>query len=158
MAQRNSGYAKQPNETYVTPPWVWEVLFEHFPFFRQAEDPCPVNFTVDFLKRKAPVRLIATNPPFSLADAMIERARILTYRAYELRQGPAAYAFLLPHTFDTAKGRKPLWEYPYWRKLVLTKRIRWENLEQKRAGPSSNHAWYIWLWAPTRAPPMMVWE
>jgi hypothetical protein len=25
-----------------------------------------------------------------------------------------------------------------------TKRIRWDNLSQAKAGPSQNHAWYVW--------------
>jgi len=29
---------------------------------------------------------------------------------------------------------------------VLTTRIRWVNLPQMEAGPSGNHAWFLWDW------------
>ena len=65
---------------------------------------------------------------------------------------------LLPMNFDAAKGRRDLFaENPAFKaKYVLTKRIRWENLEQKAAGPSSNHAWYVWDRSHS-GPPTMGW-
>ena len=63
-------------------------------------------------------------------------------------------AMLLPVNFDTAKGRKDIFaDHPaFARKLILTRRIRWANIEQKSAGPSMNHAWYVWGWRHVRLP------
>ena len=65
---------------------------------------------------------------------------------------------LLPHAWDTAKGRVDLWSYPFLTKVVLTQRIRWENLEQKAAGPSMNHAWYVWDWQNWYGFPRTIWH
>src|SRR4029079_9986771 len=94
----------------------------------------PVNYEHDFFSLPLVNPDIATNPPFRLAEKFCRRALEVGTRG----------AMLLPHAFDTAKGRVDLWQPPYKAKYVLTKRIRWENLEQKKAGPSSNHAWYVW--------------
>jgi hypothetical protein len=54
---------------------------------------------------------------------------------------------LLPMAFDAAKGRRDLFELlPFKMKLTLLDRIRWENIEQMKAGPSSNHTWFVWDW------------
>jgi hypothetical protein len=63
---------------------------------------------------------------------------------------------LLPHAFDAAKNRVDLWEQPFKAKYTLTKRIRWDNIEQKKNGPSSNHAWFVWDRDFAR-PPFMGW-
>jgi len=90
---------------------------------------------------------IITNPPFGhggrLARAFIERALPLT----EPHNGRVA--MLLRDDFDSAPGRKHLFrDHPAFdMKVVLLKRIRWVNLEQKAAGPSGAHAWYIWNWS-----------
>jgi len=52
-------------------------------------------------------------------------------------------AMLLPHAWDTAKGRVDLFRNPPFKaKLTLTTRIQWANLEHT-ASPSSNHSWYV---------------
>jgi hypothetical protein len=53
---------------------------------------------------------------------------------------------LLSNQFDTAGGRTDLFAAcrSFKAKYVLTRRIRWANLVQAKAGPSQNHAWYIW--------------
>jgi len=146
MSQRNSGYARMPRDTYVTPRWVYEALYTVEPWARDAWDCAPINADFDFLSE--PLCLdIATNPPFSLAGEFCRRA-----------QHASKVAMLLPLAFDSAKGRKDLFaENPSFKaKYVLTKRIRWENLEQKKAGPSSNHAWYVWD-RSHEGPPILGW-
>lgn len=137
MSQRHSGYELTENETYITPAWVWKVLYQYDAKFKGvAYDPCPPNYEVDYLTDTEFHSVIATNPPFSLADKMVRHAI----------KHSASCAFLLPNNWDTAKGRVDLFRdsKEFIRKIVLCDRIRWENLEQKENGPSTNHAWYIW--------------
>jgi hypothetical protein len=57
-------------------------------------------------------------------------------------------AMLLPTDFDAANCRKHLFGgRPFKVKLVLRRRIRWANLEQKHNGPSGNHAWFVFDWS-----------
>lgn len=108
------------------------------PWAEAAVDCAPVNYTVDFLNPEFwpdDWEWVATNPPFSLATEFCRKA---------IEAAPKV-AMLLPNEFDTAKGRVDLFtEPPFKIKYVLTERIRWANLDQKKNGPSSNHAWYVW--------------
>ena len=150
MGFRTSEYARIDNDTYVTPQWVWDCLYRVEPWAKEALDVCPANCQYDFLNDDcAPPAYyaclselgVATNPPFKISEAIVRRALELT----KPKQGRVA--MLLPHAWDTAKGRVDLFEALNFKaKYVLTKRIRWENLEQKKNGPSSNHAWYVWDW------------
>ena len=152
MAVRNSEYDLTPGQTYVTPQWVWEVLYDHFPHFRDAYECCPANSSFDFLQDDTIRKYIATNPPYGReAEKIVRHALHLT----ELAEG--SVAMLLPHAWDCAKGRVDLWSYPFACKIVLTRRIRWENLVQKAAGPSMNHAWYVWKWTNWHYSPRMIW-
>jgi hypothetical protein len=141
MSQRNSEYARIDGDTYVTPRWVYDVLFANEKFV-DAWDCAPVDGAFDFLQRQEPCDEIATNPPYGrLAEPFVRHALTLT------QESGGKVAMLLPHAWDTAKGRIDLFQQPPFKaKLVLTRRIRWDNLEQKDNGPSSNHAWYIWDW------------
>ena len=152
MGERNSEYQRIEADTYVTPQWVYEELFRREAFPR-VWDCAPVNATFDFLKRNelpSCFWTIATNPPYSLADEFCHHAIRLTER-----QG-GKVAMLLRHAFDTAKSRKDLWAPPFKIKWVITQRIRWDNIEQKKSGPSSNHAWYVWD-HHYEGPPMIGW-
>jgi hypothetical protein len=134
MAERNSEYARMDGDTYVTPKWVYEALYAVEPWAVDAFDCAPVNADFDFLKYDWKAPAIATNPPYKLAEAFCRHALRVSLKV----------AMLLPHAFDTAKGRVDLWGAPFKAKYTLTKRIRWENLEQKKNGPSMNHAWFVW--------------
>ena len=77
---------------------------------------------------------IITNPPYSIATEFVERALALR---------PAFCAFLLRVDWDSAGGRRKLFDDPRWAtKLILRKRIVW--IEPAVASPSFNHAWFIW--------------
>lgn len=137
MAQRPSGYQRLPNELYVTPKWVWDKLYEVEDWARLAFDCAPINAEFNFLDSEylPPSDWLATNPPFNQATAFISRAIDVAEKS----------AFLLPNGFDTAKKRVDLFtKHPFKVKYVLTNRIRWENLDQKKNGPSMNHAWFVW--------------
>lgn len=150
MSQRNSEYARQEADAYWTPQWVFDVLFvvENFDGWF---DPAPRNADFDFLARTEWPGNVVTNPPFSLAEEFIRHSLDLA------KPVCGKVAMLLPHAYDTAKGRVDLFcHLPFKCKYTLTKRIRWENLEQKKAGPSTNHAWFVWDWRYI-GPPKMGW-
>jgi hypothetical protein len=142
VSQRNSEYARIAGDTYVTPRWVYEALYSVEPWFEFAFDPAPIDADFDYLTSTIKGTLtsgkavaIATNPPFRLAEKFVRKA---------LKEA-GLVAMLLPMQWDAAKTRRDLFEHPPFKaKYTLTKRIRWENLEQKKNGPSTNHAWYVW--------------
>lgn len=174
MTKRGPEYARQRNEKYFTPAWVTEELLRREVFYEGVWDPCAgAGHIVDAVKESvggivlgsdiSPDRgdittsdfldpdaiyvgpeNIITNPPFGiggrLAVSFIERA------IEETRAQGGKVAMLLPLAFDSAKGRKRVFsDCPEFSgKYVLTKRIRWANLEQKAAGPMENHQWCIW--------------
>jgi len=153
MSERNSEYARQPDDAYWTPAWVFDALHEAEKFYGPW-DCAPRNADFDFLKMEsAPSPHIVTNPPFALAEQFIRHALDLT------REQKGKVAMLLPHAFDTARRRVDLFDRPPFKcKLTLLRRIRWENLRQKPAGPSKSHAWYLWDWSHTGPATMRLLE
>ena len=149
MSQRNSEYQRMAGDTYVTPQWVWDALYAVEPWAKLAVDCAPVYPAADFLQTRDRHKSIATNPPFKLAEKFVRHA-------LELTKPDGKVAMLLPHTWDTAKSRIDLFDEPLKTKYAITRRIRWENLEQKKNGPSSNHAWFVWDWNH-EGPPTMGW-
>lgn len=179
MAQRESEYARQELDAYFTPEWVTALLCQAETFHETIWEPaCGAGHIVealskitghsviasdihdhgegyslsDFLKCRAADLWfsgdIVTNPPFNLAQKFIEHALEIT----EGRRGKVA--MLLPFNFDAAKGRRHLFkDHPAFKvKHALTRRIRWVNLEQKKNGPSTNHAWFVWDWKNEQPP------
>ena len=127
-----------PNETYVTPDWVWQALYDFNPKFKRAIDPCPVDYKIDWLDYKwKPTQYVATNPPFSHSTLMAEY-----FLDMLIDKEIAGFALLLPHEWDCAAKRAPICACVDT-KLVLTKRIKWDNLEHT-SNPKKHHAWYIW--------------
>jgi hypothetical protein len=151
MAERNSEYERKAGDCYFTPQWVYDALFAVEEFVDPV-DCCPQHATFDFLKVSLAPPHLVTNPPYSIADKIIRHALKVT------QDQNGKVAMLLPMAFDCAKGRVDLFrDHPaFKRKLVLTRRIRWENLEQSKAGPSMNHAWFVWDWKHS-GPPMIGW-
>ena len=142
MSQRNSEYARVVGDTYVTPQWVYKALHRVERFDGEIWDCAPKCGRPDFFSiNYSDYPNIITNPPFKYAEEFCWHALMLT------KHLGGKVAMLLPMAFDAAKSRIELFaERPSKIKYVLTKRIRWENLEQKAAGPSMNHAWYVWDW------------
>lgn len=165
MANRHSGYEKTKNDTFYTPFWVFDVLLEHEEFegsvleaaagdlagVEYVEqklgieiDYCEIALGYDFFEVPAGMyRNVFTNPPWSgdLGVRFIEHALAVTAPA------GGTVAMLLPHGFDTTPSRSHLFSEEgsgFAAKYVLTDRIRWRNIVQKKAKPSGNHAWYVW--------------
>lgn len=176
MTQAASGYVRLEGDRYYTPAWVTEALLNVETFVGGVCDPgAGAGHIVDVLKRAglaasgfdvAPDRAdiverdffdlsaasvcdnVIGNPPYGtggrLAVRFIRQALALT--AGSAAQGKVA--MLLRVDFDSANGRRDLFaDHPaFAAKYVLTRRIRWANLEQSAAGPTENHAWFVWDW------------
>ena len=181
MSRRNSGFALNGADEYMTPEWavrallkvervqgfVWEPACGEGAIARvcrlagatvQETDWNPKfkpNEVGDFLgsfpaEREGwwlnDVRTIITNPPYGAGGRLAEK---FVRRALDLMKPvDGRVIMLLPVDWDSAKTRQDLFEDFPGRvsKVVLTSRIRWTNLKQKKAGPSQNHAWFVWDW------------
>lgn len=183
----NRHYLRQHLEKYYTPAWATWALLRRLPIAPGsavyepaagdggiarvlaeaglqvfASDIAPDYegaWQQDFLTvDRAPVRAIITNPPYGVGGRM---AREFAEHALRLMQPVGGrVALLLRDDFDSAGGRSLLFrDCPAWgAKIVLTKRVRWTNLEQKKAGPSINHAWFVWDWSRPGGPPTLHYE
>ena len=124
--------------------------FSHDTFDFLQEGPCPFLVHYDG---------IITNPPYgprcTKAVAFCESGlkRIRDY---------GFLALLLPVDFDSAKTRAHLFRdcREFAGKIVLTQRIKWFEPPpgEKKAGPSENHAWYLWqrTWIGERQTPRIM--
>jgi len=163
MSQRRSGFDRVEGEKYDTPAWVTQLIVPYLKQFkvRAVWEPCAGNgkmvralkkagfetygTTRDFLKQdRFPARsvnTICTNPPYGhggkLAEAIIEHA--LHWPDADI------VAMLLRVDFDSGSTRTRFFrDNRRWAmKIVLLDRIEWFPSETG-AGPSTNHAWYIW--------------
>lgn len=184
MSQRNSGYERKPHEQYDTPEWVThtlvQVLHERYPRLVVWEPAMgagkmvqalrerswwtvhgsDIQQCVDFLQAQPAddYNAIITNPPYSrrLSEAFVRRALDL------MRPVNGLVAMLLRVDFDSATTRADMFaDCPAWsKKIVLRKRIMWfvpppRPDGKKPAGPSENHAWYVWDWKH-QGPPTIV--
>jgi hypothetical protein len=160
MSQRNSGYARRPDEAYDTPSWPARALA---PFLRQrgashlwdpaagagnlvrtlrAEGFAVTGTTDDFLAKNAlptGVSAIVTNPPFGAAGRLACK-----FIEHGLELAPIV-AMLARIDFDSGRSRVHLFrDHPnFAQKIVLLHRIVWFELEGA-PGPSENHCWLIW--------------
>jgi hypothetical protein len=156
-------YPRQADEEYNTPPWVAVpiAMWLAGQAVRSIWEPAPgrgqlgralvaCGFSVietrsDFLDTgtcwPSDRDALVTNPPYGkrgeLAEQFIRHA-VLGLRA------PIA-AFLLRVDYDSAKTRRDIFgDCPFFAgKIVLLDRIVWFEREGA-AGPSENHAWFIW--------------
>jgi hypothetical protein len=162
MSRVTRDYPRQADEEYNTPPWVAAVIAMWLAGqgVRSIWEPAPgsgqfaaslraCDFDVcepplDFLTTTAwppNVDALVTNPPYGkrgeLAEAFIRHA-------IHGLDAPIA-AFLLRVDYDSAKTRRDIFgNCPYFAgKIVLLDRIVWFEREGA-AGPSENHAWFIW--------------
>lgn len=163
MSQRESGYARLPDDLYETPGWVTAALRPHMLGAHYVWEPASgkgsmakalslwpnvrVRATdkdrgVDFFRTAhCHHDAIITNPPYSHAQEFIEHALKL------VKPQTGRVAMLLRVDYDSAVTRKHLFgNCRQWaRKVVLTSRIRW--IAGSTGSPSFNHAWFIWDWA-----------
>jgi hypothetical protein len=182
VSKRDSNRKRKFRDAYNTPEWVTRALLDFIPVrSKTAIWECAAGkgqmvkalvangYSVvssdissgrDFLKcdrppGRIPVGAVITNPPYSHATEFIEHA---------LKLKVPLVAMLLPIDFDSAKTRRHLFaDCPYFaRKIVLTKRILWfkpkaNPVTGKTAGPSENHAWFVWCkWH--NGPPSIVYS
>jgi hypothetical protein len=161
VSQRNSGFARRPNEDYPTPFWaaaalayrlrrrarrVWEPAAGDSGLARSLE---ALGFETiatadDFLGYAAPplerVEAIATNPPYG-SDRKCKVA--CAFIRYALELDVRIVAMLLKVDFDSGKTRVGLLrENPRFAgKIALLDRIEWFPGSNRS---SDNHAWFVW--------------
>lgn len=179
MTQAASGYARLDGDRYYTPAWVVNALLdvEHFDArildpaagaghiidactargldadgFDIAPDAIHVKGPLDFLKTDGNIGAIITNPPYGTGGRLAVEFIRHALKVTEARRGKVA--MLLRVDFDSAHGRRAIFgeHRAFVAKHVLTRRIRWANLEQKASGPTENHAWFVWDWRPRFSP------
>jgi hypothetical protein len=164
MAQRVSGYDRVADDRYETPP---EITATIVPYLRRQLYPCvscvwePAHSPKDKLGnvlREAGFNVTSTNGDFLKLGALPdERIQALVTNPAYGKQGKLAEAFirhalelevphvamLLPVDFDSALTRAPLFGEcgAFNGKIVLLRRIKWFPGD---AGPSTNHAWFVW--------------
>lgn len=171
MSQRNSGETRQKLDQYMTPAWVVEALLKKEHIAGRAWEPaCGTGNIVkalkaagvevmgtdidpgfgttvsDFLEAQSHYGTIITNPPYGAQGDMAVQFVRTALHITEAAEGKVI--MLLPMAWDAASGRQDILEdFPgFVAKYALTRRIRWENLPQKKAGPTMNHAWFVWDW------------
>jgi hypothetical protein len=161
MSQHQSGYPRQPNETYETPSWVVQVATQYLRkhclhIWAPADEETSrlvlalrtEGFSVtatadDFLARNSlphsRVDAVVTNPPFGRGGRLA-----CQFIAHASELVPTT-AMLLRIDFDSGKTRTNLFrDCPaFAHKIVLLDRIVWFEREGA-PGPSENHAWFVW--------------
>lgn len=156
MSQRNSGYARKPDEAYDSPPWLARVIAPYLFGVQTIWEPAPgkgqlsgafreLGFDVietheDFFTLSEPTAdAIVTNPPFGVQGKM---AAMFARRALKCR-GIRMVALLMRVDYDSAKTRVDIFRdcSGFAGKVILLDRIKWFPGE---SGPSDNHAWYVW--------------
>jgi hypothetical protein len=97
---------------------------------------------------------VITNPPYGFQGKLATEIITAMLAATEPHRG--LVAMLLRDSFEGRPSRNALFDHPAAAgRIVLTDRIRWENVEQKKAGPSQGHVWWVWDWnlhKPARPP------
>lgn len=172
-----SQYDRIEHEKYFTPPWVTEALLSVEPF-KAVWDPaagdggilkalphalsqCGSDIApdaegigaLDFLAADNGLGFdIVTNPPYGKQSALA--VRFIEHSLDLTRPYGGKVAMLLKVGFDSASGRNHLFrDHPaFAAEHRLTRRIRWTNFEQKAAGPTENHSWFVWDWRKRGGP------
>jgi hypothetical protein len=161
MSQRVSGYERQPNEHYATPPWVAQTVANHLRGqCRHVWAPADtessavvqelrrkgfqVTATVDdFLSHRLlpcpDIDCVATNPPWGKRGEIVA-----AFIRHALKLAPVV-AMLVKIDYDSAKTRVDIFrDCPaFAHKIVLLDRIIW-FARPGSPGPSENHCWLIW--------------
>jgi hypothetical protein len=158
MSQRISGYERERDDAYITPPGPVIALRPLLDNISYAWDPCAagegqlvailkslgvhtIGTRTDFFNLKAApdgVDAVITNPPYGTggreAVRFIEHALTLVPRV----------VMLLRADFDSAATRVHIFrdEPKFAFKLVLLKRVKW--FPAGVSSPSDNHCWYGW--------------
>ena len=160
MSQRHSGFQRQADDVYETPPWVTHILVPYLKDCRHIWDPAngPASRIAQSLRQKG-FNITATNDNF-IAKTVLPRASIdaivtnppygrngrlaCAFIAHALELAPLV-AMLLRVDFDSGKTRTPLFRdcATFAGKIVLLDRIAWFE-RPGSAEPSDNHAWHLW--------------
>jgi hypothetical protein len=173
MAQRESGYPRQPDETYETPAWVAGVIADWAGVMgvRRIWEPAPASGAFANHLRDRGYEVVATQGDFFTQIKIPEVDAIVTNPPYGgTRRGDHAASFirtalahtqipivamLLPVDYDSGKSRQDVFANcaAFAGKIVLLDRIVF--FPRPGAAPSTNHAWFLWSRRHVGAPMIM---
>lgn len=166
MGERPSEYIRDANDWYVEPSWCVELLKSRVKFTGGIHDPCCGMGTIpkalngtgadlidrgygyqqqDFREDYGTYDNIVTNPPYGIAQDIIEHAVSVT------KQKVAA---LVQVKFLASQRRFPLFSNPILSKVIMLSRrpsmppgeMLRNHGEAIRGGGSIDFCWVIWDW------------
>ena len=166
MGERPSEYIRDENDWYVEPEWCVKALTEHVSIVGTVHDPCcgmgtipkwfdPYSTGADIMDRGYgfPVRdfltddikhdTIVTNPPYGIAQAIIEHALLLA--KYQV-------AALVQTKFLASQKRHGLFTRPEMERVIMFSRrpsmppgqMLRDHGESIRGGGSIDFCWAVW--------------
>lgn len=164
MGERPSEYERDVNDWYVEPAWCVQALSRHLSLYGAIHDPCCGLGTIpqvtggtgadlidrgfgypvrDFMTDDRMYDNIITNPPYGIAQAVIERA---------LRQVRYRVAALVQTKFLSSQRRYRLFKRPGMEKVIMfSKRpsmppgaMLMAHGESIRGGGSIDYCWAVW--------------
>lgn len=164
MGERPSEYDRDKNDWYIEPAWCVSALREHCELSGLIHDPCCGIGTIpkmlgatgaditdrgfgyevqDFLQENRMFDNIVTNPPYNIAQAIIEHALIQTTRRV---------AALVQLKFLSSQKRYSLFCRPETEKVIMFSRrpsmppgeMLMKHGENIRGGGSIDFCWIVW--------------
>jgi hypothetical protein len=185
MGERHSEFDRDKNDFYVEPSWCVDRLLARYPEITSLHDPCCGRGTIvdaalkrgviatgadivdrargrfpvkDFLSDQKPQCAIVTNPPFKLAEQIVERAMNVV-------DDWGLIAIIAQAKFLSSQGRFPLFDHPSMEKVIIFSRRPsmppGEMLEQLgescRRNGSIDFAWMVWRVGKTAPGAQIEW-
>jgi hypothetical protein len=167
MGERPSEYERDEHDWYVEPEWAARAIFEKVAFQGAIHDPCCGMGTIvkaakphrshgadivdrgygfpvrDYLKNTSLYDNIVTNPPYNIAQDIIEHALLrVRYRV----------AVLTQLKFLSSQGRYKLFNNSWMEKVIIFSRrpsmppgvMLQKHGEAIRGGGSIDYCWLVW--------------
>lgn len=164
MGERPSEYERDENDWYVEPEWSVHALMDRVQFTADVHDPCCGMGTIpkafcgtgadimdrgygypvrDFLTDDREYENIVTNPPYGIAQTIIERALVLAR---------SRVAALVQTKFLASQRRHALFSKPSMERLIMFSRrpsmppgkMLVEHGESIRGCGSIDFCWAVW--------------
>jgi hypothetical protein len=183
MGERHSEFEREENDWYVEPDWTVYRLIERVTFVGRIHDPCcgrgtiPEVFTlhtnnavsgadlvnrgygyskINFFEDERMHPNIVTNPPYKIAQRVIEHA---------LKRTDNRVAVLTQIKFLASQGRHKLFTDPRMEKVLIfsrrpsmpTGQMLEEHGEEIRGGGSIDYCWLVWNQSKRKTSPTVEW-
>jgi hypothetical protein len=185
MGERHSEFDRDADDWYVEPKWCVDRLLDLYPEIRALHDPCCGQGTivdaalnrgiaasgadivdraagrfprVDFLSHGRREPSIVTNPPFKLAERIVQHALCHTEEG-------GIVAVVAQAKFLFSQGRNPIFDTPTMERVIAFSRrpsmppgkMLAEKGEVCRGGGSIDFVWCVWRVGKVAPGCMMEW-